>query len=318
MDVDCLHGHGQGRWRRRVLQRDDAHIRTSYGRWLPRFLDLLDELAAPCTFFLVAEFARLPECRSVLRRMTACGHEVASHSLNHPLGLCVQPADRQWREVQDSRKLLQDLTGQQVDGFRGPGYAIDPRLADMLLEAGYRYDSSVVPGRLFHGYKRAAHWTDRVRGIEPGAYPQGVRRARGGMFTLACNDAGDRLVELPINVTPRLGLPFVSFIIRRPSRFERMHRAIATRERVVLYQFHDFELMDHDAPDEAVPTLATGRDRRYPLAARRRFFAHVIATLRAQSVLATAGEVTRRWSTYARAEAPQRIVVPAVSEGHNR
>lgn len=303
MDVDCLHGHVQGQAqgdrRRRLLQRDDAHIRVSYARWLPRFLDLLDQAAAPCTFFLVAEFARLPECRSLLRRMTAAGHEVASHSLNHPLELRNLPMERQWCELHDSRKLLQDLTGQPIDGFRGPGYAIDPALAEMLLSSGYRYDSSVVPGRLFHWYKAAAYLADRVLGIEPTAYPQGIRRAQGGMFTLARNDAGerpgDRLVELPINVTPRLGLPFVSFIIREPSRFARMHQAIAARERVVLYQFHDFELMDHDDAAEFVLTQATARDQRHPLARRLQFFAQVIAALKASSALATAGAVAHKW-----------------------
>ncbi len=298
MDVDCLHGHVQGRWRqRRLLQRDDAHIRLSYTRWLPRFLDLLDEFAVPCTFFLVADFARLPECRSVLRRMTAAGHEIASHSLSHPLGLRHLPPERQWCELNDSRKLLQDLTGQPVHGFRGPGYAIDVPLAEMLLRAGYRYDSSVMPGRLFHWYKATAHGIDRVLGVEPTVYPQGIRRSRGGMFTLTRNDRGDRLVELPISVTPRLGVPFVSFIIRRPSRFAHMHKAITAHEPVVLYQFHDFEFMDHDSPAEFVPTLATARDQRHPLPRRMLFFAHVVAALKAGATLATAGAVAQRWET---------------------
>ncbi|OSM01925.1 putative polysaccharide deacetylase [Magnetofaba australis IT-1] len=297
MDVDCLHGHAQG-WgrRRRLLQRDEAHIGLSYTRWLPRFLDLLEAQRAPCTFFLVADFARHPICRPTLRRLLDAGHEVACHSLTHPLELRHLSRARQWRELHDSRKLLQDLTGQPVYGFRGPGYAMDAALAEMLLQAGYRYDSSVMPGRLFPAYKWAAHLADRALGVAPTAFPAGVRRAAGGVFTLARNAAEETLTELPLNVTPRLGAPWVSFIIRQPARMTRTLHAIAARERTLIYQFHDFELMEHADPTEARLTRATQRDRKHPLSARLALFAQVIAALRAQATLATAATVAHCWS----------------------
>ena len=54
------------------------------------------------------------------------------------------------------------VSGAAVIGFRGPGYAIDATMLELLAEAGYWYDASVVPGYLFPLYKRVTMLKDRI------------------------------------------------------------------------------------------------------------------------------------------------------------
>lgn len=82
------------------------------------------------------------------------------------------------RELLDSRRMLEDLSGQPVIGYRAPTFSITHETAwalDVLAETGYRYDSSVFP--IHH---------DRY-GV-PDA-PRGIHRAVG--------PAGKGLLEIP-------------------------------------------------------------------------------------------------------------------------
>jgi len=91
---------------------------------------------------------------AMVRRIASAGHEIASHGWSHRR---VTHMDReQFREeVRRSRSLLEDLAGQPVVGYRAPSFSIVPGLEwafDILLEEGYRYDSSVFPVRVHPSY----------------------------------------------------------------------------------------------------------------------------------------------------------------------
>lgn len=110
-------------------------------------LELLDGYDAKGTFFTLGWIAdRHPH---VVRAIADAGHEIASHGWWHRR--VVTLTREQFRdEVRDSRLLLEDVTGTQVLGYRAPSFSILPRVEwayDVLLEEGYRYDSSVFPIR---------------------------------------------------------------------------------------------------------------------------------------------------------------------------
>lgn len=112
-----------------------------------RVLDLLDEFGAAATFFVLGWVARNEP--DVVRRIAERGHEVASHGMTHEMLSRLGPGDFA-RELADSRKLLEDLAGQPVAGFRAPTFSVTRETAwaiDVLAEAGLRYDSSVFPVR---------------------------------------------------------------------------------------------------------------------------------------------------------------------------
>lgn len=112
-----------------------------------RLLDLLARHSATGTFFTVGWLAeRKPE---LIRRIAAQGHEIACHSWWHRRVTTLTPEEFR-RDVRRSRELLQDMAGRPVTGFRAPSFSIVPGLEwafDVLIEEGYRYDSSIFPIR---------------------------------------------------------------------------------------------------------------------------------------------------------------------------
>jgi polysaccharide deacetylase family protein (PEP-CTERM system associated) len=97
------------------------------------------------TFFTLGEVAR--DHPQLVRRVAELGHEIASHSFNHRCIYELSPSEFR-EQASSSKKLLEDLTGQKVLGFRAPNFSITsacPWAHEILVESGYAYDSSVYP-----------------------------------------------------------------------------------------------------------------------------------------------------------------------------
>lgn len=111
-------------------------------------LGLLDRAGVRATFFTVGEVAR--DHPELMRELVAGGHEIACHTMTHP---------NLWRltvdDLQEELDLYGEaveaaLPGQEVLGFRAPMFSLDSRThwtLGALRDAGFRYDSSVVPVR---------------------------------------------------------------------------------------------------------------------------------------------------------------------------
>ena len=138
-----------------------------------RNVDLLLELLArhhtDATFFVLGWVAeRYPE---LVRRIAANGHEIASHGQDHRR-VTQQTADEFRESTRRSKAVLEDIIGHEVLGFRAPSFSIVPGREwafDVLIEEGYRYDSSLFPIRRSseYGYPsapREPHWIYRDAG----------------------------------------------------------------------------------------------------------------------------------------------------------
>ncbi len=131
-------------------------------------LELLAERRARATFFVLGWVAQ--RRKALVRALAAAGHELASHGWDHRLVTDQAPAE--FREsVRRSKALLEDLAGTPVRGFRAPSFSIvrgREWALDILLEEGYRYDSSLFPvRRRGYGYAAGArepHWLERPAG----------------------------------------------------------------------------------------------------------------------------------------------------------
>ena len=119
-------------------------------RNVERLLDLFAERGAHATFFTLGWVAeRYP---ALVRRIVADGHELASHGYGH-LRASEQSRDEFEQDVRRAKSLLEDLGGSRVQGYRAPSFSIgesNPWAFDVLLDAGYRYSSSVYPVRHDH------------------------------------------------------------------------------------------------------------------------------------------------------------------------
>jgi polysaccharide deacetylase family protein (PEP-CTERM system associated) len=111
---------------------------------------LLERLAAHqarATFFIVGEVAR--QNHHLVRAIAQAGHEVASHSWDHQRLHRHSPASFR-EDVRKSKHLLEQITGQEVVGFRAPTFSLMRKTGwaiDILVEEGFRYDSSIYPVR---------------------------------------------------------------------------------------------------------------------------------------------------------------------------
>lgn len=210
-----------------------------------RILDLLDTARQKATFFVLGWTAeRHP---ALVREIAARGHEVASHGYSHRM------ADQQGardfrRDVRKGKKLLEDLLGAPVSGYRAPSFSFTDRTPwahEILVDEGFIYSSSVFPVR-----------HDRYGVPDAPRQPWEVRapHAEGG--------AGKTILELPPLTLRVLGQNFpvagggymrlfpgalMSFAIRR------MNRAGAP----AMVYLHPWEL----DPDQ--PRLPGGRMNRF-------------------------------------------------------
>ncbi len=110
-----------------------------------RLLDLFEEHNAKATFFILGWIAeRHPD---LVKRIAERGHEVATHSFSHRMATKLAP-DVFKRDLLRSVNILEDVTGQQILGFRAPTFSVTRKtfwVFDVLAEAGLKYDSSVYP-----------------------------------------------------------------------------------------------------------------------------------------------------------------------------
>jgi polysaccharide deacetylase family protein (PEP-CTERM system associated) len=145
-----------------------------------RILDLFAAHDVRGTFFTLGWVAeRFP---SLVKRIVSEGHEIASHGWEH-VRVCTQTPEAFRDDIERTRKLLQDISGEPVLGYRAASYSIGASESwawEELAQAGYRYSSSIVPIR------------HDLYGI-PGA-PR-----------FAFDAAGDRLLEIPITTIPLAG-----------------------------------------------------------------------------------------------------------------
>ena len=130
-----------------VSPRHWADYPNRLGPAVDRVLAALADHGASATFFILGWVARHePE---VVRRIADAGHEIASHGMEHRMLQHLGP-DPFRQDLADARRLLEDLAGRPVLGYRAPTFSITHATAwaiDVLAEAGYRYDSSVFPVR---------------------------------------------------------------------------------------------------------------------------------------------------------------------------
>ena len=114
---------------------------------MPRLLDLYANYNVKSTFFYTGYMAKLyPEA---VKLAVNAGHEIGSHGKSHRKenGFDVMPYEKQIRHLEYSKKILEDISGQEVVSFRAPALRVSPNTATALLETGYRIDSSIVSQR---------------------------------------------------------------------------------------------------------------------------------------------------------------------------
>ena len=191
-------------------------------------LELFAEAGVTGTFFTLGWIAeRAP---AMMRRIAEAGHEIASHGWAHERVFRLG-AEAFREDLARSRKVLEDVSGTSVQGYRAPSFSIDARTPwayEVLAEAGYAYSSSVAP--VVHDH-------------------YGWREAPRFAFHPL---AGSNLVEIPVTTAEvgarRLAAGGGGFFRVLPYAFTRWAiRQVNAEGRPAVFYFHPWEI-DPDQP----------------------------------------------------------------------
>lgn len=144
---------------------------------------MFDGAGVSATFFVLGWVAeRFPD---LIRAIHERGHEVASHGFSHRLVYEQTPAEFREETVR-SKKLLEDLIGVPVRGYRAASYSITKRslwALDVIAEAGFEYDSSIVPVRHdlygIPGAKAVPHLLETANGASVVEFPPTTLKVLG-------------------------------------------------------------------------------------------------------------------------------------------
>jgi polysaccharide deacetylase family protein (PEP-CTERM system associated) len=231
---------------------EDAIPRDAWGKFEPRveqntrrLLDLCARYDVKGTFFTLGWVAeRWPD---LVRDIQAAGHELGTHGQDHRRVTKMTPAEFR-EDVRRSKQTIEDIAGTPVIGYRAPNYSIVRETfwaMDILMEEGFRYDSSIFP-----------IWHDHY-GIPD--FPRFPRPVKG--------ENGSALHEFPISTIRFAGmnLPFVGggYLRHFPLSFIRwgMHRLNSHERRPAILYIHPWEL-DPGQPVQPVGLLKRVRHYR--------------------------------------------------------
>jgi len=108
-------------------------------------LDLFSENNIKATFFTLGCIAE--KSQGLVRRIVDEGHELASHGYDHTR--VIHQNQQQFRQdVSKTKKLLEDIGGVEVRGYRAASYSIGEKnlwALDVLQQCDYKYSSSIYP-----------------------------------------------------------------------------------------------------------------------------------------------------------------------------
>jgi hypothetical protein len=128
----------------------NAYVTTSWDDGHPLDLRLAEVLAAAGvagTFYVPLSYPPMPRLSAEeLRKLSAMGFEIGSHTMTHALLSDVPEADAR-RELVDSKHALEDIIGAQVSALCYPCGKFNRRAMRLVREAGYTLGRTTVPYR---------------------------------------------------------------------------------------------------------------------------------------------------------------------------
>ena len=128
------------------IRRADSAVKLSHGEFgsrvgVPRILELLERESIPSTWFVPG--SSLVTFLNNTEAIMAGGHELACHGMYHE-DFSELHADAQ-REILDrSIQAVVRVTGTRPKGFRAPYWAVGSETLELVEDAGFVYDSSLM------------------------------------------------------------------------------------------------------------------------------------------------------------------------------
>lgn len=141
----------------------ESAISGIYGKILPssenvykntiELLSILNYFNAKGTFFFLGEVAE--KFPALLKEVIKSGNEIGCHSYYH-LELHKIPFNELKENIKKAKDLIEQIIGRKIIGFRAPNFSLmkcKPNVFDLLLDLGFKYDSSLFPYKKYNSFK---------------------------------------------------------------------------------------------------------------------------------------------------------------------
>ena len=220
-----------------------------YDAAIDRLRGLADAGRFPLTLFAIGRDLEREASRDRLRAAAREGHEIANHSLDHRYDLVRLGRAEIRRQIADAASVIESACGRRPVGFRAPGYTITDEVFDVLAELGVAYDASVFPCPAYWMAKSAAIGLIALRGRKsrsivdtPNVLRAPTQPYRSGKPYWK---AGQGVLEIPVQVTRGLRLPFIgtSVTLAGPSR-ARWLAKMCVGDPLVNLELHGIDVLD--------------------------------------------------------------------------
>jgi peptidoglycan-N-acetylglucosamine deacetylase len=255
-----------------------------YDTALARYRDFARAERLPLTLFVVGNDLGRRENAEALRRLAGEGHELGNHTLDHRYDLSRLPRERMRQQIAGAVEALSERVGVRPSGFRAPGYVTSDELYAVLAELEVQYSSSVFPCPYYYFAKLAKLGELRLRGRSSESIASGPELLLAPRSPYRTGKPywrpGTGVLELPIQITPRLRLPVIgtSLMLLGPERARSLIRGLA-REPFVNLELHGVDLLD--AADHLAELAQHQFDLRVALERKWQTLTAVVAELRA-------------------------------------
>ncbi len=216
---------------------------------LLRLEDFARSLGMPLTFFVIGSTLERAENASRLAALAGAGHELGNHTLGHKYDLTRLDGAAMKSEIEGAQQAIERATGVRPVGFRAPGYTVTDELLGLVESAGFLYDSSVFPCPGYWAAKGLAMSAMRLRGRRSESVldtprvlfaPTRPYRIGHPYWT-----RGGGLLELPVQVTRVLRLPFIgtALTLAGPRAARELTRGVVG-EPLVNLELHGIDVLD--------------------------------------------------------------------------
>ncbi len=216
---------------------------------LARLRALAAALGFPLTLFTIGSDLARAEASAGLREAAGEGHEIANHSLDHRYDLVRLGRDEIARQIGEGARVIESATGQAPVGFRAPGYTISDEVFEVLADLGVAYDASVFPCPMYFAAKSAKIASIALRGRRSQSIVDTPRVLTAPTQPYRVGrpywKRGEGLLEIPIQVTRGLRLPFIgtAVTLAGPSR-ARLLAKMCVGEPLVNLELHGIDVLD--------------------------------------------------------------------------
>ena len=220
-----------------------------YDVGLGRLRALAEAGGFPLTLFAIGSDLTRPEASLGLRAAAAAGHEVANHTLDHRYDLVRLGRDEIARQIEEGARAIERAVGERPVGFRAPGYTITDEVFDLLSETDVTYDASVFPCPAYFAAKAAAIGAIAARGRKSRSIVDTTKvllaPTRPYRIGKPYWRRGGGLLEIPIQVTRGLRLPFIgTSVTLAGSSGARLLAKMCIGEPVVNLELHGIDVLD--------------------------------------------------------------------------